>query len=128
MNRQLLLLAASMFCACGPSDYCRSIALGSRADALPLHGASLDSQGGVFDTNFVPTEWTGPHEFRCCYGDARGRQLAGCPVKSECAGFDDAEVMSVGAPFSGGQSLGAYFCQVAVRDQKVVSLWCRYND
>ncbi|MFT3714142.1 MAG: hypothetical protein QM817_41295 [Archangium sp.] len=121
------LFLSLLFAACEPRDHCESIALGTPADALPLGGYSLRGQGGIFDTHFSPQHWIGPKEFRCCFGARNGARLSSCPATLDCTNFD-ADVKTVNEPFSGGQSLGAYFCQAAVRENKVVSVWGQYND
>lgn len=127
MFRSIAIITALACAACGPSDACASIQLGRAAESLPLTSYSFTSQGGIFDSAFVNQLQLGPPEYRCCVGARVGRQLAGCPAQLDCTLFT-AEAMQVGAPYSGAQHLGGYFCHVAVKDSQVVSVWGQYND
>lgn len=125
----LLVFAAVSVAACLPSERCASIELNAPAKGLPLDDYSLDSQAGTFDRSFRPTLQRGDPRLRCCFGASKGVRLAGCEAAPDCAGvLDGVEVKSVGKPFSGGQHEGGYFCQVAVRDGALVSVWGQYND
>lgn len=125
---RFLVLTLLALTACQPADLCESIPLGRSSAGLPLQNYVLDSQGGIFDLNFTPMWWSGPAEFRCCFGQLQGQRLSSCPAQLDCTDFSDAQVKAVMKPFSGGQGLGGYFCQVAIRDEKVVSVWGQYND
>lgn len=117
----------SLLSACGHRDLCESLTPGTPADGLPKVAAGLGSQSAVFDMNFSPMFESGAPQYRCCFAQRQGAQFAGCAAQLDCTGFD-AEVYSLGEPYAGDEYLGAYFCQVAVRDGEVVSSWGQYND
>jgi len=126
MRPLLLCFVTLALSACEPADACRSLEPGQAAGSLPLRPYGLGGQAGTFDRAFLNSVQKGPPGYRCCFGFSRGESLSGChPL--DCAGFE-AEASSVGAPYSGPMGNGEFFCQVAVKDAHVVSVWGQYND
>lgn len=136
MGRLLLLVSATavLSMGCDSKDYCRSLQLGQRVGGLPggtLSTATPFGFPGLMKRQTFGETDRGPVDHHlCCFSHSLGTTYDWCePAMLECSdpGFQDVQIAHLQEPYSEQNVTGdyAFFCFVAIKDDRIVAIWNR---